>query len=38
MADVWHLRRHWQVERQRLQAELRASTVRLGPLSIIIPA
>ena len=37
-ADVWHLRRHWPVERQRLHAELSAGTVRLGPLSIITPA
>jgi hypothetical protein len=37
-ADGWHLRRHRPSERQRLQAELRAGTMRLGPLSIITPA
>lgn len=37
-ADVWHLRRHWPAVRQRLQTELIAGTVRLGPLTIITPA
>jgi RNA-directed DNA polymerase len=37
-ADVWHLRQHWPAERKRLQSQLRAGTVRLGPLSIIPPA
>ena len=32
-ADVWALRRHWQRERPRLRAELRAGTYRLAVLS-----
>jgi RNA-directed DNA polymerase len=29
-ADVWHLRFHWDVERVRLEAELRPGRFRLG--------
>jgi RNA-directed DNA polymerase len=37
-ADVWHLRRHWGAERQRLLAELAGASFRFGPLAVITPA
>ncbi len=35
VADVWHLRYHWQSERGRLVSDLQSGKFRLGPMSVI---